>query len=126
MDIIAVTSALKQYFRKLPIPLLTFDVYDRVLESRFIEDDDERCDHLRETFSQLPPKHRDTLEYLIFHLYQVAEKREINKMHPKNIATVFAPTIMHSRNIDRELQDANARNEVVEFIIQHCDEIFAQ
>jgi hypothetical protein len=33
LDITAVTSVLKQYFRKLPIPLLTFDVYERVLES---------------------------------------------------------------------------------------------
>lgn len=33
MDITAVTSVLKQYFRKLPTPLLTFDVYERVLES---------------------------------------------------------------------------------------------
>lgn len=33
LDITAVTSVLKQYFRKLPIPLLTFDIYDRVLES---------------------------------------------------------------------------------------------
>lgn len=33
LDITAVTSVLKQYFRKLPVPLLTFDVYDRILES---------------------------------------------------------------------------------------------
>lgn len=33
LDITAVTSVLKQYFRKLPNPLLTFDIYDRVLES---------------------------------------------------------------------------------------------
>jgi hypothetical protein len=33
LDITAVTSVLKQYFRKLPDPLLTFDVYERVLES---------------------------------------------------------------------------------------------
>lgn len=33
IDITAVTSVLKQYFRKLPTPLLTFDVYDGVLES---------------------------------------------------------------------------------------------
>lgn len=33
LDITAVTSVLKQYFRKLPTPLLTYDVYDRILES---------------------------------------------------------------------------------------------
>lgn len=33
IDIASVTSVLKQYFRKLPTPLLTFDVYDRMLES---------------------------------------------------------------------------------------------
>jgi hypothetical protein len=33
IDISAVTSVLKQYFRRLPTPLLTFDVYDKVLES---------------------------------------------------------------------------------------------
>ena len=33
LDITAVTSVLKQYFRKLPVPLLTFEVYDRILES---------------------------------------------------------------------------------------------
>lgn len=33
IDITAVTSVLKQYFRKLPVPLLTFEVYERVLES---------------------------------------------------------------------------------------------
>lgn len=36
LDITAVTSVLKQYFRKLPTPLLTFDVYDRILESNGI------------------------------------------------------------------------------------------
>lgn len=33
LDITAVTSVLKQYFRRLPTPLLTFDVYERILES---------------------------------------------------------------------------------------------
>lgn len=33
IDITAVTSVLKQYFRKLPAPLLTYEVYDRVLET---------------------------------------------------------------------------------------------
>jgi len=39
LDITAVTSVLKQYFRKLPTPLLTYDIYDRVLETN--------CKHTR-------------------------------------------------------------------------------
>jgi Rho-type GTPase-activating protein 1/2 len=33
IDITAITSVLKQYFRKLPTPLLTYDVYDRIMDS---------------------------------------------------------------------------------------------
>lgn len=33
LDIHAVTSALKSYFRRLPVPLITFDVYDQFLEA---------------------------------------------------------------------------------------------
>ena len=95
LDITAVTSVLKQYFRKLPTPLLTFDVYDRILESiskQFvsfqlmikltlflaIENDSERCAHLKRTFSMLPDKHRDCLEFLMFHLSRVATRESEN------------------------------------------------
>lgn len=94
LDITAVTSVLKQYFRKLPIPLITFEVYDRVLESicelyppawentaniiPAITDEKERCAHLRKTFNMLPPKHRDCLEFLIFHLARVAVREREN------------------------------------------------
>jgi hypothetical protein len=94
LDITAVTSVLKQYFRKLPVPLLTFDVYDRILESicklsiglqvgvtnifPAVEETRERCAHLRNTFNMLPPKHRDCLEFLIFHLARVAMREGEN------------------------------------------------
>lgn len=39
LDITAITSVLKQYFRRLPTPLLTFDVYERVLESNGKQDE---------------------------------------------------------------------------------------
>jgi hypothetical protein len=33
LDIHAVTSALKNYLRRLPVPLITFDLYDQFLEA---------------------------------------------------------------------------------------------
>ncbi|KAI6785191.1 N-chimaerin-like protein [Emericellopsis cladophorae] len=126
LDITAVTSVLKQYFRKLPVPLLTYDVYDRVLESTSIVDESERCDHLRKTFASLPQSHRDCLEFLMFHLDRVAQRQNENLMTPKNLAVVFAPTIMFDRSIEREMTDMHAKNLAVQFVLENSRTIFTE
>ncbi|KAG6142182.1 hypothetical protein E4U12_003593 [Claviceps purpurea] len=125
MDITAVTSVLKQYFRKLPIPLLTFDVYDGVLESNAIVDEAERCLHLRKSFASMPERHRDCLEFLMFHLHRVAQREPENLMSPKNLAVVFAPTIMRDLSIEREMTDMHSKNIAVQFVIENTNRIFA-
>ncbi|ODA77931.1 hypothetical protein RJ55_06534 [Drechmeria coniospora] len=108
MDITAVTSVLKQYFRKLPTPLLTFDVYEKVLESNAVSDDTER----------------DCLEFLMFHLARVAKREPENLMSPKNLAVVFAPTIMRDFSIEREMTDMHAKNIAMQFVIENSHRIF--
>ncbi|EGX94167.1 Rho GTPase activator Rga [Cordyceps militaris CM01] len=124
LDITAVTSVLKQYFRKLPMPLLTFDVYDRVLESNAISEEVERCAQLRRTFYSMPQSHRDCLEFLMFHLQRVAQREPENLMSPKNLAVVFAPTIMRDMSIEREMTDMHAKNIAVQFVIENSHIIF--
>ncbi|PKS08784.1 hypothetical protein jhhlp_003393 [Lomentospora prolificans] len=126
LDITAVTSVLKQYFRKLPVPLLTFDVYERVLESNAIANEQERCAHLSRTFASMPPQHRDCLEFVMFHLNRVAQREPENLMSPKNLAVVFAPTIMRDTSIEREMTDMHAKSIAVQFIIENTDSIFAE
>ncbi|KAK8090742.1 hypothetical protein PG994_000247 [Apiospora phragmitis] len=126
IDITAVTSVLKQYFRKLPTPLLTYDVYDRVLETNSFATNEEKYDHLRKTFNALPQKHRDCLEFLMFHLARVAKRERENLMSPKNLAVVFAPTIMRDRTIEREMTDMHAKNLAVQFIIENSHIIFSE
>lgn len=126
LDITAVTSVLKQYFRKLPTPLLTYDVYDRILEINSITDTEEKCEHLRKTFNMLPQKHRDCLEFLMFHLVRVAQREPENLMSPKNLAVVFAPTIMRDKTIEREMTDMHAKNLAVQFIIENSQTIFSE
>lgn len=48
------------------------------MEFTAYEDDQERCSHLRNTFNMLPPKHRDCLEFLIFHLVRVSVREGEN------------------------------------------------
>ncbi|KAL2023381.1 hypothetical protein VTK56DRAFT_2738 [Thermocarpiscus australiensis] len=124
LDITAVTSVLKQYFRKLPNPLLTFDVYDRILESNVIQNEAERCAHMRKTINMLPQKHRDCLEFLMFHLARVASRERENLMSPKNLAVVFAPTIMRDHSLEKEMTDMHAKNIAVQFLIENSHVIF--
>ncbi|KAI0193437.1 rho GTPase activator Rga [Astrocystis sublimbata] len=125
MDITAVTSVLKQYFRKLPTPLLTYDVYDRVLEISTLTTDTEKCNHLQAVFNSLPRQHKDCLEFLMFHLSRVALRESENLMTPRNLAVVFAPTIMRDTNIEREMTDMHAKNIAVQFIIENSQTIFS-
>ncbi|CAJ2512890.1 Uu.00g010090.m01.CDS01 [Anthostomella pinea] len=125
LDITAVTSVLKQYFRKLPTPLLTYDIYDGVLETNTFTSDEDKCAHLQSTFNQLPPQHKDCLEFLMFHLSRVAGRERENLMTPKNLAVVFAPTIMRDTNIEREMTDMHAKNLAVQFIIENSHNIFS-
>ncbi len=78
LDITAVTSVLKQYLRRLPTPLLTYDIYDPMLESNSQVDDEKRALSMRAAVAQLPPKHRDCLEFLVFHLARVATREKEN------------------------------------------------
>jgi hypothetical protein len=43
-----------------------------------IQNETERCAHLRKTVNMLPPKHRDCLEFLMFHLVRVASREREN------------------------------------------------
>jgi len=46
-------------------------------------------------------------------------------MTPKNLAVVFAPTIMRDNSLEREMSDMHAKNSAVQFIIENSHEIFA-
>ena len=79
LDIHAVTSTLKQYFRKLPNPLIAFECYDALMETAEGEgDQDALALRIRDVIDTLPLCHRDTLEFLLFHLVRVMERQEEN------------------------------------------------
>lgn len=124
LDIHAVTSALKQYFRKLPMPLITYDVYEKIIDSGEITSQQPRIDHLRQNLQELPRVHRDVLEFLMFHLRRVVERESENLMTSQNVAVVFAPTIMRPESLAREMTDVQKKNEVLKFLVENCQEVF--
>ena len=45
-------------------------------------------------------------------------------MTPRNLAVVFAPTIMRDERIDREITDMRAKNAAIQFLIENNKVIF--
>ncbi|KAI4238350.1 MAG: hypothetical protein LQ349_001158 [Xanthoria aureola] len=144
LDISAVTSTLKQYFRKLPTPLITYDVYDRLLNSipplppsypgaplqsnpnhnLDPEQREHRIGLMRQAIGGLPAIHRTCLEFLVFHLARVVEHEKLNLMTSLNVAVVFAPTVMRPESLEREFNENQAKNQAVQFLIENCHGIF--
>jgi len=48
-----------------------------------------------------------------------------SQMSPKNLAVVFAPTIMRDQSIEKEMTDMHSKNIAVQYIIEHSDTIFS-
>ncbi|KAF2771978.1 RhoGAP-domain-containing protein [Teratosphaeria nubilosa] len=126
LDIHAVTSALKQYFRKLPTPLITFDVYEIFLEAGQTQDKEKQAYNLRMAVAELPEHHRNCLEYLVQHLARVIAHERENLMTPLNLAVVFAPTIMRPLSIEREMSDMQAQRTAVQALLEGHRKVFPE
>ncbi|NXU05434.1 RHG31 protein, partial [Buphagus erythrorhynchus] len=130
-DIHCVGSLCKLYFRELPNPLLTYELYKKFTEavSRFPED--EQLARIQNAIQELPPSHYRTLEYLIKHLTHLASFSNMTNMHTRNLALVWAPNLLRSKEIeavgcngDAAFLEVRVQQLVIEFILNHVDQIF--
>ncbi|KAI4910195.1 hypothetical protein J4E90_007627 [Alternaria incomplexa] len=124
LDIHSVTSALKNYFRRLPVPLITYDVYDQFLEAGQLEEPTAQSRALSAAVNEIPKAHRDTLQFLVFHLSRVIQHASDNLMTPLNVAVVFAPTIMRPMDIQRELTDVQQQRVAVQALLENYKTVF--
>nr|XP_049702441.1 unconventional myosin-IXa isoform X1 [Helicoverpa armigera] len=92
-------SVLKTFFRELPEPLLTFDLYDDFIRAAQISDPQERVSTIFTILRKLPKPNFDLVERLIFHLARVALGEEHNRMGPNALAIVFAPCILRTHKV---------------------------
>ncbi|NWT79217.1 RHG31 protein, partial [Lanius ludovicianus] len=131
-DIHCVGSLCKLYFRELPNPLLTYELYKKFTEavSRFPED--EQLARIQNVIQELPPSHYRTLEYLIKHLTHLASFSSMTNMHTRNLALVWAPNLLRSKEIeavgcngDAAFLEVRVQQLVIEFILNHVDQIFS-
>ncbi|KAI2530991.1 Rho GTPase activating protein 31, partial [Homo sapiens] len=99
-DIHCVGSLCKLYFRELPNPLLTYELYEKFTEAVSHCPEEGQLARIQNVIQELPPSHYRTLEYLIRHLAHIASFSSKTNMHARNLALVWAPNLLRSKEIE--------------------------
>lgn len=94
------TNLLKMYFRELPEPLLTYELYDCFIAANSIPVQQSRLECIKKIIGYLPPRNYTLLVYLVKFLIIITAHSSANKMTSSNLATVFAPNLLKSPNDD--------------------------
>lgn len=130
-DIHCVSSLCKAYFRELPDPLLTYRLYDKFAEAVAVQLEPERLVKILEVLRELPVPNYRTLEFLMRHLVRMASLSAQTNMHARNLAIVWAPNLLRSKDIEASgfngtaaFMEVRVQSIVVEFILTHVDRLF--
>ncbi|XP_013786309.1 uncharacterized protein LOC106470310 [Limulus polyphemus] len=118
------------YFRELPNPLLTYQLYEQFVTA-IQTDDDFKLIQIRDVVQQLPPPHYRTLEYLMRHLSNVASWGSQTGMTPKNVAIVWAPNLLRCKEMEAgggvgALHVVGVQAILTEYLIRYVDLIFRE
>lgn len=142
-DVGAITSVLKNYFRELPEPLLTYELHEAFIEATELDKEAgsgdagdtaaaitaaaavKKFERMSLLISQLPSAHRETLKMLCRHLKRVQARQSENRMTARNLGVVFGPTLMRSRDPSKEFSDMGQKSITIEWLCDHSDVVFA-
>lgn len=120
-----ITSALKNYFRSLPEPLMTFKLHQKLIHAAKQESKTLRINDIHELIHQLPEPNFEMLDVLIAHLKKVSESSAKNLMTVGNLGVCFGPTLMRpEEETVAAIMDIKFCNLIVEILIENYTKIF--
>ncbi|KAL2101586.1 hypothetical protein ACEWY4_003347 [Coilia grayii] len=137
-----ISSVLKHFFKELPEPLMTFDLYNNFIgvgkEIQHLSEKNHAAESpgmvenilhtLKELLERLPQSNYNTLRHIMVHLYRVSEYYEENKMSPGNLGIIFGPTLLRplvSGDVSMlALLETSYQALLVEFLISHSGQVF--
>ena len=127
-DVNVVSSLLKSFFRKLPDPLFTLEMYSDFIDVSKIEDSSRRLSALKLLTHDLPDQNYETLKFVCSHLSKVMQRSDVNKMELRNLAIVFGPTLVRTSddNMLSMVTDMAQQCRIIESILSNCQWFFSE
>uniref|UniRef100_A0A3P8UCY3 Rho-GAP domain-containing protein n=1 Tax=Amphiprion percula TaxID=161767 RepID=A0A3P8UCY3_AMPPE len=122
-----ITSGLKNYFRCLAEPVLTYRLHKEFIKAAKYDDQKYRVRAIHALVHKLPEKNRTMLDLLTKHLLKVSSHSDQNLMTVSNLGMIFGPTLMRSQEETvAAMMNIKFQNIVVEIIIENHDKIFGE
>lgn len=106
MDVNAIAGTLKLYFRELPEPLFTDELYPNFAGGIALSDSVAKESCMLNLLLSLPEPNLVTFLFILDHLKRIAENESVNKMSLHNLATVFGPTLLRPSEKDSKLSSS--------------------
>uniref|UniRef100_A0A3Q0QXY6 Rho GTPase activating protein 1 n=1 Tax=Amphilophus citrinellus TaxID=61819 RepID=A0A3Q0QXY6_AMPCI len=96
-DVHLAAVILKKFLRELPEPLLTYTLYNDIVNFASVSSESQAT-VMKTLVESLPEENYASLRYLITFLAQVSANSEVNKMTNSNLAVVFGPNLLWGRD----------------------------
>ncbi|VDP37974.1 unnamed protein product [Schistosoma mattheei] len=116
---------LKSFLRELTEPLLTFELYDEILGTSGLGAKEKVALAKKLILMKLPDDNYEILNFLIRFLTEVTTYSQQNKMNAANLAVVFGPSLIWSRN-QASLTAIDVINAFTQILITHYECIFTK
>nr|XP_035150368.2 rho GTPase-activating protein 10 isoform X4 [Callithrix jacchus] len=124
-EVKTITSALKQYLRSLPEPLMTYELHGEFIVPAKSGSPESRVNAVHFLVHKLPEKNKEMLDILVKHLTNVSNHSKQNLMTVANLGVVFGPTLMRPQEETvAAIMDLKFQNIVVEILIENHEKIF--
>ncbi|XP_053438301.1 rho GTPase-activating protein 10 isoform X2 [Nycticebus coucang] len=124
-EVKTITSALKQYLRSLPEPLMTYELHGDFIVPVKSGSPESRVNAIHFLVHKLPEKNKEMLDILVKHLTNVSDHSKQNLMTVANLGVVFGPTLMRPQEETvAAIMDLKFQNIVVEILIENHEKIF--
>uniref|UniRef100_A0A8C2X7N4 Rho GTPase activating protein 42a n=1 Tax=Cyclopterus lumpus TaxID=8103 RepID=A0A8C2X7N4_CYCLU len=122
-----ITSGLKNYFRCLAEPVLTYRLHKEFIKAAKYDNQKYRVRAIHALVHKLPEKNRAMLDILTNHLLMVSSHSDQNLMTVSNLGMIFGPTLMRSQEETvAAMMNIKFQNIVVEIIIENHHKIFGE
>ncbi|XP_056609862.1 rho GTPase-activating protein 1 [Triplophysa dalaica] len=124
-DVHLAAVILKTFLRELPEPLLTFQLYNDIINFNNVETTS-RAETIRTMLMSLPEENYAVLRFLIKFLAQVSAESEVNKMDNANLAVVFGPNLLWGQDAAMTLCAIGPINNFIRILLNQHEEVFTQ